>query len=101
MPVSAHPSNDGSEVTIRVEGRFDFSDHRQFRQIQEDFVDEDKACIIDMSGAEYMDSSALGMLLVLRESAGGNASQVRITNCREELRSILEIANFHKLFAIE
>jgi anti-anti-sigma factor len=54
-----------------------------------------------MSGAEYMDSSALGMLLVLHESAGGNASQVRITNCGEELRNILKIANFYTLFAIE
>lgn len=100
MPVSAAASADG-EVTIYVEGRFDFSAHRQFRQVHEDHRGEGKNFVVDMTDAEYMDSSALGMLLILREGAGGQRSNVRIKNCRGELRDVLAIANFDKLFEID
>jgi anti-anti-sigma factor len=47
-----------------------------------------------------MDSSALGMLLLLREHVDGVRERVRIINCNTEIRKILEIANFDKLFDI-
>ena len=96
MPVSA--SDQGPEVTIRVTGRFDFSTHQEFRQVHEDHKGEGKRFVVDMRGADYMDSSALGMLLMLREDS---LDTVRITNCRDELRNILAIANFYKIFTIE
>ena len=96
MPVSA--TADGDQVTIRVTGRFDFSSHQEFRQVHDDHKGKGKHFIVDMGEAEYMDSSALGMLLMLRENSNDG---VRIKNCRDELRNILSTANFDKLFAIE
>ena len=60
MPVSA--SAEGPDVTIPVTGRFDFSTHKEFRQVHENHKGDRKHFVVDMRGAGDMDSSALGML---------------------------------------
>jgi anti-anti-sigma regulatory factor len=47
-----------------------------------------------------MDSSALGMLLLLREHAGGDRSEIRIVNANTALRGTLRVAGFDKLFTL-
>ena len=100
MSVTASMSSDGKAWIINVVGRFDFSAHQAFRDAHRGAPPE---CdyIVDMGGAEYMDSSALGMLLMLREHAGGETSRVQIKNCPSEVKHILTVANFQKLFRIE
>jgi anti-anti-sigma factor len=87
---------------IQLHGRFDVSAHRAFKssyesQLAATGVDELK---IDMGGVEYVDSSALGMLLILKERAGAANKRLALTNCRGSVRRILDIANFGKLFQI-
>lgn len=87
-------------VTIRIQGRFDFSLHREFRNAYRNTVGPQTEYVVDLGGVEYLDSSALGMLLLLREHAGGAQGRVRIANVQEGVRKLLEIANFHRLFAL-
>ena len=103
MPLSTHRSEDGAPPTIAVEGRFDFGLHREFRNAykSDDGTDAVRAYVIDLRNTEYMDSSALGMLLLLREFAGGDSADIRITNINQDIRQILEISNFNRLFTIE
>lgn len=101
MTVSAHPSADGSELTIKVSGRFDFSAHQEFRQTYESGPAEVSSYVIDMTDATYLDSSALGMLLLLRDHAGGDSASIRIINCNSDVKKILTISNFGQLFTIE
>ncbi|HYQ53996.1 MAG TPA: anti-anti-sigma factor, partial [Pseudomonas sp.] len=44
--------------------------------------------------------SALGMLLLLRDHAGGDDSDVRVVHASSDVRKILAISNFEKLFDI-
>jgi anti-anti-sigma factor len=55
---------------------------------------------VDLSGTDYLDSSALGMLLLLREHAGGEGSKIDIVNSSPDVKKILDVANFGKLFEI-
>jgi len=102
MSISSSVSANGDTVTITISGRFDFSIHGGFRQAYEKSESKSKNpnFVIDLSGADYMDSSALGMLLLLREYAGGDDAKVKIANCRPVIKEILDIANFDKLFSI-
>jgi anti-anti-sigma factor len=84
---------------IVIQGRFDFNCQREFREIYESEVNNVQF-VIDFSAVEYIDSSALGMLLLLRDYAGGEAAKVEFVNCRPEVRNIFEISNFQKLFTI-
>jgi len=97
--MSISTSTEGSKHTIKIQGRFDFSVQSDFRKAYEE-VTGDKTFILDFSSADYMDSSALGMLLLLRDYAGGDSAKVELVRCRAEIKNILEISNFQKLFKI-
>jgi anti-anti-sigma factor len=98
MPVIREAS--AEQVRIRVEGRFDFSLHQDFRRAYEGDTDTERY-VVDLREATHVDSSALGMLLLLRDHAGGDDAQIRITNCNADVRRILAISNFEQLFAID
>jgi anti-anti-sigma factor len=100
MSILASGSPDGKELTIKVKGRFDFSAHREFRNAYEAAPQAMNAYIVDLQEATYLDSSALGMLLLLRDHAGGESAHVRIVNCNPDVRKILTISNFEQLFNI-
>jgi anti-anti-sigma factor len=88
------------ELTIKIQGRFDFSAHQEFRDAYEKVKEEPKAYVVDMKETTYLDSSALGMLLLLRDHAGGDNSQIEIVNCNPDVKKILTISNFEQLFTI-
>jgi anti-anti-sigma factor len=95
-------TNDG-KARIRLNGRFDFSAHRTFRESYSPALDarDVREVEIDLAQVDYMDSSALGMLLMLREKAQAANKSVCLANCRGSVRQVLDIANFGKLFAMK
>lgn len=100
MSVTTRTSSNGEDLTIHIQGRFDFSQHQGFRDSIEKATAQTKAFTVDLAGSEYMDSAALGMLLLLLDKAGNQKSRVRIVNANKDVRKILEIANFDKLFTL-
>ncbi len=101
MPVTSTVSADGKEVIIKVTGRFDFAVQNEFRDCYHGVGPDDGVRFsIDMSKASYMDSSALGMLLMMREHLGGNSANITISHCSADISNILTVANFQSLFKI-
>lgn len=98
MSVVSETSADGQKLTISVKGRFDFAKHQEFRESYEQR--ELAEVIVDLKEATYLDSSALGMLLLLRDHAGGENSHIRVVNSSTDVKKILAISNFDKLFDI-
>ena len=101
MTVQSSLAGDGRELTIKIDGRFDFSAHQEFRDAYENVPAAVSSYVVDMAGTSYLDSSALGMLLLLRDHAGGDNSDVKIINCNKDVRKILTISNFEQLFQIQ
>lgn len=97
MPI--HVLTEGRNVTIMLEERFNFEIHREFRDIYAKYP-PDSFFVVNMSRVEYLDSSALGMLLLLREYAGGDRSHVNIINCSAMVERIFKVANFDRLFSV-
>ncbi|MEO5343080.1 MAG: STAS domain-containing protein [Gammaproteobacteria bacterium SHHR-1] len=95
-------TDNDNEVTLAIDGRFDFSQHREFSSAYKAFEKGSKSFVVDLSRVQYMDSSAMGMLLQLREHAkkGGNESVV-LSNPTPGVADILRIANFEKLFKVQ
>ena len=88
----------GDQVTIAVTDNFDFQLYDEFRASYAGTAGIGVTYLVDLADIEYLDSSALGMLLLLREHAGGEASDIEITQVSPEVRKILDVANFSKLF---
>lgn len=89
-----------SVASVRIQGRFDFAGHREFRAAIKSLLAETavREIEVDLSAVEYMDSAALGMLLLARENAGDVGKTVTIARPSEKVRNVLDVANFHKLF---
>ena len=101
MAITSSTSSDGKELTIQIQGRFDFSAHQDFRGSYESLSSKPSRYLVDMNETTYLDSSALGMLLLLRDHAGGDSAAIKILNCSPDVKKILTISNFEQLFTIQ
>ncbi|MDX2018952.1 MAG: STAS domain-containing protein [Deltaproteobacteria bacterium] len=99
MPITIAAKPESNLVQITIEGRFDFTCHAEFRKA---FASAPSGAnfMLDLSGATYMDSAALGMLLLLRDKVGGDVNRVQITNAQGQPKDVLTVANFGQLFRL-
>jgi HptB-dependent secretion and biofilm anti anti-sigma factor len=100
--MQASIQNEAGKAIVKLSGRFDFNTHREFRGAYEPLVTDAsvRSVVVDFSGVDYLDSSALGMLLMLRDKLGGANKDVALTGVRGNVKQVLDIANFGKLFQI-
>ncbi|MES9941930.1 MAG: STAS domain-containing protein [Candidatus Thiodiazotropha sp. 6PLUC2] len=101
MSIISELSDDEKTVTLKIAGRFDFSTHQDFMQAYKSYPKREKLFIVDLAQTDYLDSSAMGMLLQLREHSAAEENNVVLINGNEAVREILQIANFGKLFTIQ
>jgi anti-anti-sigma factor len=90
-------------ATLAIRGRFDFNIHKDFRTCSEEALAKStvKSIEVNLREVSYLDSSALGMLLLLRDKAEQSGGK-RIVLCAVSgmVEQVLEVANFDKLFTI-
>lgn len=89
-------------ITISPKGSFDFKMHNEFQAAYEEAIVSPDAQLIriNMKEVEFLDSSALGMLLRLKQKANIANKAVKITNSHGEVARIFDMAQFAKLFDI-
>jgi anti-anti-sigma factor len=92
---------DGKAAHIALIGDFTFEGHRPFKEASQQELDGgDVATLeIDFDHVDYMDSAALGMLLLLRERFGSRP--IRLVHTRGTVRAVLDVANFGRLFQLD
>ena len=56
--------------------------------------------VIDLSAVNIIDSSGLAMLLQMREYLGGGEANISIAGVNPQIKTILVIAGFERLFSI-
>ena len=101
MTVSSKISADSKQLTISIEGRFDFTLHQIFRDTYSDLTAQGRDYILDLAQTDYMDSSALGMILLLKDHVQRYDGQLILSKPNDTVRKILEIAHFQRLMKIE
>jgi len=87
---------------ISMSGRFDFQVHREFKESYTPLIDNVavREIEVEMSRVDYLDSSALGMLMLLNERAKGANKAVSLLNTSGVVSQVLEVANFSRIFNI-
>ena len=87
---------------IVMKGRFEFQVHREFKEAFTGLFDNSAVQIIEieMSKLDYLDSSALGMLMLLNERAKSANKTISLVNPAGLVIQVLEVANFQHLFNI-
>ena len=87
---------------IAMTGRFDFEVHRDFKNAYMPLINNGtvREIEIEMSKVDYLDSAALGMLMLLNERAKEANKPVALLNTSNVVSQVLEVANFSKIFNI-
>jgi HptB-dependent secretion and biofilm anti anti-sigma factor len=95
-------STTAGEALLRLSGRFDFTTRDQFLARADETVAGSKAAEIgiDLGQVNYIDSSALGMLLMLRDKAKKHDSTVALLNAHGQVREVIATAQFDRLFPV-
>ena len=88
---------------LTLSGRFDFSAHRNFRTATDEVINNPKvkALDLDLGQVNYIDSSALGMLLLLNERCKAAGKTVVLSNCQGTVRQVLEVAHLDRVFSLQ
>jgi len=88
---------------ISMSGRFDFQVHREFKEAYTSLIEDVTVheIEVEMSNVDYIDSSALGMLMLLNERAKAGNKSVVLLNASGVVSQVLEVANFSKIFTIK
>ena len=108
------PVMDGYQATMQIKTLagarfvpviflFDFHVQRDFKEAYDPQLSNPAVGTIEvnLASVDYLDSSALGMLLMLRERATAAGKKLKLCKPGASVAQILEIANFAKLFTIE
>lgn len=85
-------------VTLQITGRFDFRLIKEFQQL---LNREPRTWVVDLGAVDYVDSSALGMLLLLRERVHGEQQRVHLRGVRGQPRDVLLMAKFDLMFKLD
>ena len=91
-------------TVIALSGRFTFGEHSAFREAMMNHIDSIATggkVILNLSGVEFVDSAALGMLLLARETAQRRHGSVILRGATGQVQRMLEVSRFGMLFAIE
>ncbi|MFG1488574.1 STAS domain-containing protein [Oceanospirillum sp. HFRX-1_2] len=100
MVIKEYTKDQQSKLTFT--GRFDFSAHKDFRSAYQKLLDaKAKVIVLDLNGVEYLDSSALGMLLQLKDKADAIRTKIVIESRNDFVNDILATANFQKIFEMK
>jgi len=89
---------DNATLKIKISGTLGNQIQREFRGAYENAGAS--KYVVDLQDTPNIDSSGLGMLLLLKDFAGGDDSNIEIVNCSAHILDIFKITNFQKLFTI-
>ncbi|MBF0154506.1 MAG: STAS domain-containing protein [Magnetococcales bacterium] len=88
-----------NQVILRLPTEFNFKLHQEFRKCYQ-HRPSGLTYIIDFQDVTCFDSSALGMLLLLRSHCGDERADIHLVNCSAHIGRILATARFDSYFHI-
>jgi anti-anti-sigma factor len=86
--------------TIVLPNRFDYAFHRKFDEQYSPLL-QDQQCkeiILDFSSVEYLDSAAIGMIVLLHKKCSNLQKVAKIKGAKGQTANILDMAHMQKLF---
>lgn len=88
-------------LSVVIKGKFIFSLHEPFSNILGDIKGGKVSRVnVNLSEVEFVDSSGLGMLLLLRDECKNQDVQLVLESPSERLKPSFKVAKFDQLFTI-
>jgi len=89
-------------LQVQLSGRMTHADHRSFRDILTKVTqDNPRRVVFDLGHVEFIDSSALGMLLIVRDACLQQNRVIALKNATGQVEKLTKVAKLHKYFEVE
>ncbi|MGW2690246.1 ATP-binding protein [Streptomyces sp. NPDC001414] len=85
-----------------LNGQLDSSVQSDFKEVSEELLNNPEVRLIqiDFEKVPFLDTSALGMLMLLKQRTEDKKKSLELINCGESVKQIFEIAHFDAQFTI-
>ena len=84
-------------VTLRLEGNFTYTQRKPFQELLKSVsVDPMEHIVIDLSQVAFLDSAALGLLMISHRQLQAEKRTLSLAYPQPTVRQIIELANLHK-----
>ena len=91
-----------SGAVFSLQGSFTFKDHHSFRALLDLLkASSGRNHVLDLSRLEFLDSAALGMLLVADDEAKSAGWTLTLRRPSSQIARLMELASMETLFRIE
>lgn len=89
-------------LELSLKGRFTFADSKSFSGILDEITAKTyKQVIVNLGGVDFIDSAALGILLLTREKCTKASTGLILRSPKGQVKQMFEISRFADLFKIE
>lgn len=91
------------QLSLYLSGEFSISDHRTFGPIISQIEQGEgiQSIVLYMEKLTYLDSAAIGILLVLRDKASKRNIPVTIVGLQGDVAAIFQLTQLNTLFTIQ
>ena len=91
-----------TDIEIQINGTFTFRDHDKFFEIINEIEKlKDTKISFNMENCEFIDSAALGMLVIASDEANTRNISLAIKNAKGKVKDLMMIARFDTLYNME
>jgi len=92
-------TDSGEETILRIEGTLDAATAPDLRTVVDQIVDEGRMNItLELSSLRLIDSSGVGVIVMLFKRVRANGGQVRIQGLRDQPRAIFRLLRLDRVF---
>jgi HptB-dependent secretion and biofilm anti anti-sigma factor len=89
----------GGKLVFHIIGRFDYASGVELKTLAKS-QRKAKEYVIDLKEVSYINSSAFGVMLAIREIFEIENSDIFLINASPDIRKMLSIVNFDQLFTV-
>lgn len=87
--------------TVKLVGDLDVYSEDDFKEFIEEKIDANKDLVFDLKDLDYLDSTGLGMFMLIYNKQKENGKSVKIINTKENIKKLFKITDLSDLFDME
>ena len=101
MDIIENSEGDGTSIRITLLGRMTFSDHIEMKRITRNAISKKNIkMLIDLEGLKFMDSAAIGMLLIVGKDLSEVGGEVVLVNPRGQVERVFAATRLGELITV-
>ena len=101
MSITTIYDPDEQQLTMQLPQQFVFNSYREFRNAYQNMQPETRLVRLDLKSTEYLDSAALGMLMLLHEHCTDSNRKLELVNLSDYVKRLLNATRMDRHFDLE